>query len=323
VVGELVPKIFAIQKAEPLALLLARPLTIFFKITFPFSWLLNRSALFVTGLFGLKGISPEQANRSEAELRLILSEGYKSGIINPSEFRYVTNIFELDDVAVKGIMVPRMDICFASLQHSIQDFINSTEGATFDLYPVTLEEDKDRIVGHVSIKEILTDYIRRGTDPGQSIEPYVKPVIQVIETISAQELLLKMQKDHVQIAILLDEYGGTSGLITIKDIIRKIVGENERDTEGLPMVEKISEGRYYLSAKLLLKDVNRLLKTELEDEGIHTLGGWLLAQKYDIHEGDCVSIGKYDFVVTDMENKQIKRAEAIMRGKEGESRSTG
>ncbi|MFC5650218.1 hemolysin family protein [Paenibacillus solisilvae] len=313
VIGELVPKIIAIEVAEPLAMMLARPLILFFKITYPFSWILNRSARFVTRMFGIQGKSMHDSGTTEAELRLILSEGYKSGIINPSEFRYVMNIFEMDDVIVKGIMLPRRNVAFISQESTIEQFITLTKDKSFDLYPVTEGGDKDHVVGLVRIKEVLTDYIHQGKDLQQSIKPYIRPVLQVLDTMSAQDIMLMMQKEHIQLAILLDEFGGTSGLVTIKDIIRTIVGSERDLAEGnhLPKVDKISEGHYKLSAKLLLKDVNRILKTELEEEGIYTIGGWLLSRKYDLHEHDRIQEQGYEFEIIEMQQHRVNWIEVV------------
>ncbi|MDG0794291.1 hemolysin family protein [Cohnella ginsengisoli] len=168
VVGELLPKIVAIQKAESLALALARPLMMFFKLTYPFSWLLNRSARLLTGLFGMKPLSEQDNTRTEAELRLILSEGYKSGIINSSEFRYVTNIFELDDMVAKGIMIPRRDVAFIDESETVQEVVARTSLDAYDLYPVTAGGDKDTIVGLIDYKELLTAYIRHPGGAGHA-----------------------------------------------------------------------------------------------------------------------------------------------------------
>jgi CBS domain containing-hemolysin-like protein len=315
VIGELAPKTFAIRMAEPLAMFLARPLMIFFKITYPFSWIMTRSARLVTGLFGLKPVTGEETSHTEAELRLILSEGYKSGIINPSEFRYVTNIFELDDRVAKESMVPRTEIAFVCLEDSLGQFIERTAKEPHSQYPVIEGGDKDRVVGMVEMKEVLIDYLHRSLDPEGNLQPYVKPVIQVIDTISAQDLLLKMQKEYIPLAVLIDEFGGTSGLITIKDMIRKIVedGRDARDAEGQPVIEKLPDGRYNVSGKLPLADVNRLLGTKLEEEGVYTLGGWMMNQKYELHENDKIGEEKCDFIVRDMEDRQIRRVEIVRR----------
>ncbi|SFB55774.1 Hemolysin, contains CBS domains [Cohnella sp. OV330] len=310
VVGELLPKIVAIQKAESLALALAKPLMIFFKLTYPFSWLLNRSARLLTGLFGMKPLSEQDNTRTEAELRLILSEGYKSGIINSSEFRYVTNIFELDDMVAKGIMVPRRDVAFIDESETVQEIVARTSLDAYDLYPVTAGGDKDTIVGLIDYKELLTAYIRHPGEPDMPVKPYIEPVLQLLDTVSVQEILLLMQKKDIHMAVLLDEYGGTSGIVTIRDIIARIVGERrqQRDEDGRPLIQQLPGGQYELSGTLMIEETNRLLKTEIEDdEGVYTLGGWLMSELEEAAPGAQVSADAYTFVVAEMENRQIKR----------------
>lgn len=310
VVGELLPKIVAIQKAESLALALARPLMIFFKITYPFSWLLNRSARLLTGLFGMKPLSETDNTRTEAELRLILSEGYKSGIINSSEFRYVTNIFELDDMVAKGIMIPRRDVAFIDESETVQEVVARTSLDAYDLYPVTKGGDKDSIVGLIDYKELLTAYIRHPGEPDMPVKPYIEPVLQLLDTVSVQEILLLMQKKDIHMAVLLDEYGGTSGIVTIRDIIARIVGERrqQRDEDGRPLIQQLTDGRYELSGTLMIEETNRLLKTDIEDDdGVYTLGGWLMSELEEAAVGAEVSADNYTFVVAEMENRQIKR----------------
>ncbi|MDI4649992.1 hemolysin family protein [Cohnella hashimotonis] len=310
VVGELLPKIVAIQKAESLALALARPLMIFFKITYPFSWLLNRSARLLTGMFGMKPLSETDNTRTEAELRLILSEGYKSGIINSSEFRYVTNIFELDDMVAKGIMIPRRDVAFIDESETVQEVVARTSLDAYDLYPVTAGGDKDTVVGLIDYKELLTTYIRHPGEPDMPVKPYIEPVLQLLDTVSVQEILLLMQKKDIHMAVLLDEYGGTSGIVTIRDIIARIVGERrqQRDEDGRPLIQQLGDGQYALSGTLMIEETNRLLKTEIEDdEGVYTLGGWLMSELEEAMPGAEVSADNYTFVVAEMENRQIKR----------------
>src|SRR5699024_10887126 len=155
VVGELAPKIIAIQKAETVTLLLAKPLIVFYKIMYPFIWLLNGSARLFIRLFGFKPMDGHEVAHTEEELRLILTESYKSGEINQSEMTYVTNIFEFDERVAKEIMVPRTEmICFYN-EDSFHTNLDVVYDGQFTRYPVA-EGDKDNIIGLVNIKEIFT-----------------------------------------------------------------------------------------------------------------------------------------------------------------------
>jgi CBS domain containing-hemolysin-like protein len=313
VVGELAPKTFAIQKAEAITLLFARPLIFFYKVMYPFIWALNGSSRAFTGLFGFKPASEHEVAHSEEELRIILSQSYESGEINQSEYKYVNNIFEFDDRLAKEIMVPRTEIVTVSKGDTIEDLLKVARQEKYTRYPVVLEGDKDRVIGLVNIKEVLTDYVHRRDGEQKTMEAYTKPIIQVIESIPIHNLLLKMQKERIHMAILMDEYGGTAGLVTVEDILEEIVGEiqDEFDIDEVPEIQKIQEKHYIFDSKVLIDEVNDLLGTNIEEEDMDTIGGWMLTQNFDLEKGESVVFGGYEFKVLEIEEHHIKRIEVF------------
>ena len=315
VVGELAPKTLAIQKAEQITLLFARPIILFYRVLYPFIWVLNGSARAITKLFGLKAVSEHEGAHSEEELRLILSESYKSGEINQSEFDYVNNIFEFNDRVAREIMVPRKEIISVTKDDTIESFVQIVKTEKYTRYPVVLEDDKDQIVGLVNIKEILTDVARETGVEKRTIESYVKPILQVLESTPIHSLLLRMQKDRIHMAILMDEYGGTAGLVTVEDILEEIVGEirDEFDADEVSEVQKVKEDHYLFDSKVLIDEVNDLLGTNIEEEGMDTIGGWILTQNFDIQQGKSVSFDTYDFKVVEMEEHHILRVEVFKK----------
>ncbi|MEH7393856.1 hemolysin family protein, partial [Priestia megaterium] len=224
VVGELAPKTFAIQKAEKVTLLFVRPLILFYKVTYPFIWLLNSSSRLITGLFGLKPASENELAHSEEELRILLSESYKSGEINQSEFKYVSKIFDFDDRVAKEIMVPRTEVVSIDQEDTVEYILEMVQEERFTRYPV-IDGDKDHIIGMVNMKEILTEIVMNNSKEKIDLKQYIRPVIEVIESIPIHDLLLKMQRERIHMAILIDEYGGTAGIVTVEDILEEIVGE--------------------------------------------------------------------------------------------------
>ncbi len=311
VVGELAPKTLAIQKAEQITLLFARPIILFYRVLYPFIWALNGSARAITKLFGLKAVSEHDGAHSEEELRLILSESYESGEINQSEFTYVNNIFEFNDRVAREIMVPRKEIISVSKDDTIETFVQIVKTEKYTRYPVVLEDDKDQIVGLVNIKEILTDVARETGVEKRTIESYVKPILQVLESTPVHSLLLRMQKDRIHMAILMDEYGGTAGLVTVEDILEEIVGEirDEFDADEVSEVQKVEEDHYIIDSKVLIDEVNDLLGTNIEEEGMDTIGGWILTQNFDIQQGKSIPFDTYEFKVIEMEEHHVKRVE--------------
>lgn len=315
VIGELAPKTFAIHKAEEITLAVAIPLIWFYKIMFPFIWLLNGAARLIAGLFGVKPASEGDIAHSEEELRIILSDSLKSGEINQSEYRYVNRIFEFDNRVAKEIMVPRTEVLTIDKSATVDEMMKLIKKQRFTRYPV-IDGDKDNIIGIVNIKEFFTDCMEDNCTDKQPILPYIKPAIRVIETIPIQQLLIKMQKERNHIAVLFDEYGGTAGIVTVEDILEEIVGEirDEFDEDEMPYIRKQGEKHYMLDAKVLIEEVNDLLATHIECEDIDTIGGWLLTQKYDLQEGDVIEAEGYHFHAKSMDAKHIHVIEVTPSG---------
>jgi len=311
VVGELAPKTLAIQKAEWITLTVSRPMILFYKVMYPFIWILNGSARLVSSIFGLKPVSENELAHTEEELRIILSESYKSGEINQSEFKYVNKIFDFDNRIAKEIMVPRTEIVSLSKDDTLETFLKLIREEKFTRYPI-IDGDKDHIIGLINLKEIMTDIVgnEKQTSTG-TLEHYIRPIIRVIETIPIHDLLVKMQKDRLHMAILMDEYGGTSGLVTVEDILEEIVGEirDEFDMDEIPMIRKIRDHHYIIDSKVLVSEVNDLLGVSINDEDIDTIGGWILTENYDAKEGDIIFYESYSFKILEMEEHHIKYIE--------------
>lgn len=309
VIGELAPKTIAIQNAEKVALLLSRPLIFFHKIMFPFIWLLNGSARLLTRLFGYKSMQENEQAHTEEELRLILSESFESGEINQSEMVYVNNIFEFDDRLAKEIMVPRTEmVCFFK-EDSFEENIEVINEGQFTRYPVA-REDKDHIVGLVNLKEIFTGHINKDK---QAIEKYIRPVLHVSQITPIKQVLVKMQKERIHMAIVIDEYGGTAGLVTVEDILEEIVGEirDEFDSNEKPMFEEINGDEIIVAGKVLLDEINEFLGIELEDDEVDTVGGWIITHNVDAKQGTVVKKQGYQFIVEEIDGYQIKKVRIV------------
>lgn len=310
VVGELAPKTIAIQKAEAIALSFARPLIWFYKLMYPFIWTLNGSAQLITRMFGLKPAKESDIAHSEEELRIILSESYKSGEINQSEYKYVNKIFDFDDKIAKEIMVPRTEIVTLSKDDSLENVLNVIKDEKYTRYPI-IDGDKDHIIGLINIKEVLTGIVSSNHNDPITLEHFIRPIIRVIDTIPVRELLVKMQKERIHMAVLMDEYGGTSGLVTVEDIIEEIVGDiqDEFDHDEVPLIQKINDEHYIIDSKVLLEEINELLGINIVDQDIDTVGGWILTENFEAKEGDSVFFHDYEFKIIEMEDHHIKYIE--------------
>lgn len=310
VVGELAPKTMAIQKAERVTLLLAGPLMMFYKVMYPFIWVLNGSARVVTGLFGLKPASEHEVAHTEEELRLILSDSYESGEINQAEYKYVNNIFEFDNRIAKEIMVPRTEIIGFYLEDSVEEHMKVIQNERYTRYPI-FGEDKDDIIGMVNVKDFFIRYMTEDQKDLSSIRSYMRPIIEVMETTPIHDLLLQMQKKRIPMAVLYDEYGGTAGIVTLEDILEEIVGEirDEYDEDEAPPIQHVNEQHIIVDGKVLISEVKDLFGLHIEEDDVDTIGGWIMMQNHEIEEGQHVEAEGYEFKVLEKDAYQIKRVE--------------
>lgn len=311
VVGELAPKTFAIQQAEKITLNFSGTLILFHNIMYPVIKLLNGSARVLTSIFGLKMQSEGEEVHSEEELRMILSDSYKNGEINPSEYKLVNQIFEFDERIAKEIMVPRTEIVSFDKQTTLSEVFELMNVEQYTRYPVT-DGDKDHVIGIVNMKQLLSALIIDKKSETRTVQDYMQPVIRIIETVPINNLLVKFQKERIHMAILLDEYGGTSGLVTIEDIIEEIVGEirDEFDGDELPEIQKVAEGHFSFDGKVLLNQVNDMLGVQIDEEDIDTIGGWFMSHQDNAKEGDFFESEGFQFIVNQVNKHQIVRIEA-------------
>lgn len=307
VVGELAPKTVAIQKAETITLAFAKPIMLFYKLLYPFIWFLNGSARLLVGLFGMKPASEHEMTHTEEELRLLLSESLKSGEINITEHNFVNKVFEFDETIAREIMVPRTEIVGIEMSDSYSDIVKLISTEKFTRYPI-FEGDRDNILGFIHAKEFLTHaLVQNMNNDTMNLNDFINPVIRVMESVPIQELLSRMQGDRTHMAILMDEYGGTSGLVTVEDIIEEIVGEirDEFDDDEIPEIRKVAENHFIFNAKLQIEDVEELLDLSLDDEDNETIGGWFISQNLDYANNDNIPYAGYLFGVKEMEGHQL------------------
>ncbi|OZM57174.1 hypothetical protein CIB95_06820 [Lottiidibacillus patelloidae] len=314
VLGELAPKTVAIQKAEQVSLFLVKPLILFTKVLYPFIWLLNGSAAFILRMFGVKVHSDHENAHTEEELRLILSESAQSGEINNEELKFVNNIFTFDNLVARNIMVPRTEMVCVFKENAIEENINIMQNERYTRYPIAVE-DKDNIIGLVNIKEVFQDAIGSDLKP---LSNYVRPVMKVIETIPVKELLVKMQKEHMHLAILVDEYGGTAGLVTVEDILEEIVGEirDEFDIDEQATIRQVDENTIIAEGKASLIELNDMLQIELPQKDVDTIGGLLMTMNNEIKEGTVTEYDDYKFKVLKMDGQQVKQVKIVTDNEE-------
>ncbi|HJV45944.1 MAG TPA: hemolysin family protein [Bacillota bacterium] len=308
VMGELAPKTVAIHKAEWVSIWTAQPIILFYKVMFPFIWLLNGASRRVTAILGLKPASELEITHTEEEIRSILNESYTSGQINKEELHYMNNIFQFDDRLAKEIMVPRLEISVFDTDSTMEENMETIMKEKYTRFPIALRGDKDQIIGIVHTKELFHAMLDHKIE---SIQPFIRPALTVSETIPIRDLLKKMQKQETQMSVLIDEYGGTAGLVTVEDILEEIVGEirDEFDFEEEPLVTKVDNNHYIVDGKVLVTDINRLLQSHLDDTEVDTIGGWVYTHAPELKEGTEFMDEEVLITILNMDHHRVKRIE--------------
>ncbi|MEX8546078.1 MAG: hemolysin family protein [Mucilaginibacter sp.] len=273
VFGELAPKTFAIQQPVRTSLFVALPLRFFYVVFRPFIWLLNGFANGILKLFGIKNVSTNEAHHSSEELQYLLDQGKESGALDSTEHELIKNVFDFNERVVKNIMVPRTKISGVELHLNKDDLLNRIIKEGYSRMPV-YDDTMDKIVGIVQAKDILPLLVNQTEFNLNDIirKPYFIP-----ETKRINDLMAELQLRRIQIAIVLDEFGGTAGMVTMEDIVEEIVGEiqDEYDEEK-PIVEQITSTEFVVNALASIYDVNGQLPHDLPEDGdFDTVSGWL------------------------------------------------
>lgn len=306
ILGELVPKNYSIMRPLDMLLMTALPLLLFQKITYPFVWILNHLANWIiVRCVGEEAATEQDDAHSEAELRLLMEESQKRGYIGKTEFDFVDNVFDFSDKEVRDIMIPRTDMVCLYLEKSSEENIKVALREKMTRYPIC-RGDKDDIIGFLHIKDLL-DSLCRGKKP--NLRLLARRVLVVPETMALARLLKTLQQKRAQLAVVVDEYGGTAGMVTLEDAIEEIVGDIQDEfDEERPVVERRGECVYSVDARLNLDEANDILEIDIEDDHIDTIGGWLYARvDTSPRVGQCTADSGNLFFVEEMEGVRITR----------------
>ncbi|RRJ65855.1 HlyC/CorC family transporter [Paenibacillus oralis] len=306
VLGELSPKTIAVHKAETITLWFAWPMLLFYRIMYPFIWILNNLSSGLLRLFRISPASGQDSVHTEEEIRVMMKESSESGLIDSTEMSLVDNIFEFADTTAREIMIPRTEMICLYTQHSLEENLEIALEGTRTRYPVC-HQDKDHIIGFIHIKDLIRSSTR-------NLRDLIRPIMAVPESTQISDLMKRMQRGRTQIAILIDEYGGTSGMVTLEDIVEEIVGEIQDEfDEERPGIEQIEPGIYSVDGLMLIDSINDRFGLELDSDDYDTIGGWLYS-RIDIlppQVGQTVEYGEFTYVVEETDNKRISRVKLI------------
>ena len=316
VVGELIPKSLAIFSTERYALFTATPLVWFYRITYPIMWLFNSITNGVMKLLG-HDIANEHEVYTDEEIKLLIDESTESGLIDPEQNEYVDNIFDLGDKDAEAIMTPRTNVICLDLEDSLEENLALIMQYKYTRYPVC-RGNKDRIVGFVHVKDLYT------LPPDSTMEDLRIRTIQAVpEGIPIAKLLQILQAKYTKIAVVIDEHGGTSGIVTMSDIMEQIVGriDDEYAHGGSEDVVRLDDGSYLVDGSMAIDEVEELIGFEPEEASeCETTGGLLLSLFDRIpEEGDSVTIEHDDrkatFTVVDMDRHRIDKVRVVLEQK--------
>jgi putative hemolysin len=317
VLGELVPKRLALQKAEAISMLAVMPLTVLSKITSPFVKLLTLSTNMIVRLFGVDP-NAEDENVTEEEIRMMVDVGKEKGTIQEAEKRMINNIFEFDNKTVSDIMTHRTNIVAIPIHFDLQETVQVVNVEKYTRFPI-YDENIDKIVGILHSKDLI-QFLEDCDESKFNLQELLREPYYVLESKRIDDLLKDMQMNNVHMAIAIDEYGGTDGVVTIEDVIEEIVGNifDEYDEPDLDEDEIIELGpnQYMISGTTNLYEVEDILKMELPTEEFDTLSGFVIGQLGYIPGSDEQPVVEYEniiFSVDEMMDKRIMKVRVMVK----------
>lgn len=306
--GEQLPKCFALQHPDSLALIVARPMDMFITIFKPFVWLLLASgdrilcACHVTS-------DQESLVHSTEELDMLVDASYNEGVLNETEAEMLHNMFKFSDLMAKQVMIPRTDMMCIPSDIAYDELNKFALENQYTRYPV-YEENIDKILGFIHVKDL---YSLAMTKENYSMEKLIRPLMLVPETMTLDNLIIEFKKSHAQMAVVIDEFGGTSGLITLEDVLEEIIGEvqDEFDEEEEADIKEISENTYMANAMMRIDELVEffdLNEAKFEEDDVETIAGLvvkLLGRIADV--GDTVSFNGFTFTVVEVDGARITK----------------
>jgi CBS domain containing-hemolysin-like protein len=307
-VGELAPKSIALRRAVPISLIVAYPLWLIYWTCFPLIWALNKTSLWVLARFGLKGGADTESGHSEEELRLmILSSHRHAGPTATLSRDLILNAMDLRHRHAREVMQPRPEIVAFDTRDSIEDCVRLAEETRFSRFPLCEEGDLDRTIGVVHFKDL---YAQRPTaTTAADLRSVARPLIYIPETARLERVLQFLLERKLHLAIVVDEYGGTVGLVTLENILEELVGQiqDEFDQEK-PLLTQLDENHWELAGNLPLHDLAELVGESLQQPGVSSVSGWVTQRLGGFpREGDTLPVGAFVLRVEETRGARVLR----------------
>ncbi len=316
--GELVPKRIAIQKAEEFSMFCAKPILFISKIAYPLIKVLSLSTAFVLRLFCIQDENVQES-LSREEIRSMLEDSRQQGVFDKSEAEMIDGIFEFDEILASQVMTPRTDVFCIDIDESRDEYIEELMEMRYSRIPV-YKDSIDHVIGILNIKDFFGQAYEQGFHC-VDIRAILRKPYFVPETKNIDELFKEMQKFHQHIAILIDEYGGMSGIVTIEDLVEEIMGEieDEYDETADVMIRKLHDNEYEVNGYLSIEDFNDVLGRQIENDNYDTIGGFVLGELGRIPEdGECDTLhwNEMNFKIIKVKNHRIEQLRVKLLRKE-------
>jgi len=306
VIGELMPKSIALQYPERTSLLIALPMKLITKIFSPLIFVLNGLGAFLLRLIKIPATQTSHLAHSTEELNMLINASYNEGVLNETEKDLLHNVFKFSDLTAKQVMIPRTDMACISSDITFDELNKVATENQYTRYPV-YEENLDHISGIIHVKDLYSILLKKEVF---SVEKVLRPVFLVPETITMDNLLREFQKRQSQIAIVIDEFGGTSGIITLEDVLEEIFGEvqDEFDEDEEADIKEISENTYLANAMMRIDEIAEYFEIEVVEEDVDTIGGLVVKELGRIAKvDDFVEIQNLEFQVKEIDGARITK----------------
>lgn len=316
VVGEQAPKMMALQHAERTALWVATPTEWFLTLFRPFIRLLSQASMALVRMLKLQPVELHASVHTEEEIKMLLDAREEAGLLEPLEKEMIGRIFSCFDLVASQVMVPRTETVCVPEDSTLEDLLRIAASEGYERFPV-YRENLDDIVGVVYMRDLVAAFEAGRHDLDRPILPLIRAIVSVPASLPVAQVLARMKEEGVRMVLVLDEYGGTDGIVTWGGVLERIVGEihEESEPEEQPDVEVLGDGSFLLSGLLLTEDVREQLGIEIEDEHNDTLGGVVfsrLGRKPEV--GDEVEVQGFRFQVATLDGLRIDRLRALPVG---------
>lgn len=308
VVGEMVPKSISLQSAEKTVLRLSPPMTIMEKLLYPLSFVLNGVGNLVVRLMGIPPADAQSRFMSPEELEIVVEESYEGGVLKYTEQLFIENIFDFSERVVGQAMTPRTRIQGFPCDAPEEDVLNHVCETRHSRYPI-YDGTMDQVIGILHVKDLARDHIHRTA--AFDLRRLARDTVFVPESLSLEDMLDQFREDRAQMAVVVDEFGGTAGIITLEDLVEEIVGEiiDEFDREETPPFEQVEEGVVRVRGDLILEELNQHYDLKLEHPEADTVGGLIMAELGRVPQSkDTITYTHVTFEVEEVEGLAVQTA---------------